>query len=625
MSTTHLPLSFQLSLEDKDRNRAILCKWVTGFRRNSKTKPYLLTEALRLHLFPNAPPTSVVPERLSGPVLQKIQEHMEYLGDELDNINLDEMEDVSGKGSMVGDSPSVITINSNDSVSKSSTVSDTSFKGFTTKSKSQSISSLPSLSCKPKIKSTKKSAHKQDKSKTKSNSQGSSNKNPPQEPHKAPDMESKKDFEAMTASVFSQIRTELADVRSIRTELIGIRSSIKSDMADLATEMSSTVQTLEEKFDSKVNALANNLSDRKPGDSPSPDMPPTDSLPDFEPQNPWRSARYAPFSAGMLTIEGIGTRPISDFERYPPEGRLPYCFVRLSQEASVREDRVPKETVIYPRERAQTCLMQEMKEAECVNSRLLPYKGNLTMFQTHPDMPNPVATKVLEAVNQAILEDKPSTPLKEEESTSFLFPGDSPAWENVTQTFSNGKLQPDCASVQFNEDLPKIPDSLLKAEFETRTRLARTLHSFTLAEMSSIKYPDLDVFKVLSKSMVQSLRQDLADFALARRRCRKHVLRNAMIRHEPTKLINGIIWGINLFPNDLVRETIDAATSANQSLRTRWDLSFKRKSQEDSGPQPKNNPRKKQRPNYNYRFNKAQNQHSVMVSVPSSSHQAQLN
>ena len=114
------------------------------------------------------------------------------------------------------------------------------------------------------------------------------------------------------------------------------------------TELSTAVHSLDRKFESRINALSTHLTERNPTDAAQPDMPPADALPDFEPQNPWRSARYAPFSGSMLTIEGVGTRPISDFERHPPEAELPFCFVRLSQEASIREDRVPRETVIYP-------------------------------------------------------------------------------------------------------------------------------------------------------------------------------------------------------------------------------------------------------------------------------------
>ena len=90
------------------------------------------------------------------------------------------------------------------------------------------------------------------------------------------------------------------------------------------------------------------------------------------------------------------------------------------------------------------------------------------MFTTPRELPNPFATKVLEAAHQAVLEDKPAPTLREENLTSLLFPGDSEGWENVASTFSVGKLSPDCFSQQFNENLPGLPDGLINKKFETR-------------------------------------------------------------------------------------------------------------------------------------------------------------
>ena len=115
----------------------------------------------------------------------------------------------------------------------------------------------------------------------------------------------------------------------------------------------------------------------------------------------------------------------------------------------------------------------------------------------------------------------------------------------MAQTFSMGRLAPDCASTQFNEDLSKLPDQLLTAKFESCSRLARTLHSFTLAEMGIFRYPELEFLKVLTTSMVCSLRHDLFELAVARHNCSKHVLQHASIRHEPTKLINDPLWETN--------------------------------------------------------------------------------
>ena len=131
------------------------------------------------------------------------------------------------------------------------------------------------------------------------------------------------------------------------------------------------------------------------------------------------------------------------------------------------------------------------------------------MFTTPQDMPNPFSSKVLEAVLQALLDDKPSPSLREEEFTSFLFPADSEAWVDVASTFSAGRLSADCSSQQFNESLPKLPDSLIAKEFEARSRLARSLHSFALAEYMMPKDYQNELLKVLVKPMVCSLRHDL--------------------------------------------------------------------------------------------------------------------
>ena len=69
----------------------------------------------------------------------------------------------------------------------------------------------------------------------------------------------------------------------------------------------------------------------------------------------------------------------------------------------------------------------------------------------------------------------------------------------------------------------------------------------------------------------------------ARNQCRGHVLKYATIRHEPKKLIEGSVWGPNLFPATEVAAAIDAAATSNQNLRERWNLSYKRRFQDSSG------------------------------------------
>ena len=67
------------------------------------------------------------------------------------------------------------------------------------------------------------------------------------------------------------------------------------------------------------------------------------------------------------------------------------------------------------------------------------------------------------------------TALKEEGATSLPFPADPEEWEAVHTTSTTGKFEPNIASTQFNEDLYKLPDGLIKVEYESRIRLQRTI------------------------------------------------------------------------------------------------------------------------------------------------------
>ena len=85
-----------------------------------------------------------------------------------------------------------------------------------------------------------------------------------------------------------------------------------------------------------------------------------------------------------------------------------------------------------------------MRESGCDNTKLLPHKGGLTIFTTSQDMLTPFAINVLDAVIHSLgEEEKKDVVLREEDSTSLLFPNDSPAWENVASTFTTGHLSQD--------------------------------------------------------------------------------------------------------------------------------------------------------------------------------------
>ena len=374
------------------------------------------------------------------------------------------------------------------------------------------------------------------------------------------------------------------ELAQVLASITAFREEVKYELVQQRQEM---VQQ-KEKLEGQISHVQAQLSHPQGNVAPHMMLPAVESLPTYDSSNPWRPALFAPYAGGLLTIEGLGTRPITDFERFPENAELPYCYVRLSEDAAIREDKVPRETVIYSRERAQSCLVQELKAEGCTNSRILPHNGSLTIFQTPVEMEMPFASKVISAVNQALREDKASPKLREEEFTSLLLPGDTEPWKDILSTFTTGKLSLNAAAEQFNEDLPLLTDTLVKAEYEAKSRFARTLHTFSLLELTANQNPEVEFMRVIVKSMTSSLRFDAFAFGEARRKCRKHVLQNARIRHEPAKLINGPIFGEHLFPNHLVQEAIEAASRANQSLRTRWDLPLKRKYTEGHGPHPKN-------------------------------------
>ncbi|XP_068238907.1 uncharacterized protein [Palaemon carinicauda] len=343
------------------------------------------------------------------------------------------------------------------------------------------------------------------------------------------------------------------------------------------SQIGSLVGTLSQRLQNQENLMENLMRSGLPQQQQYV-IPNASKLPEFVKSNPWRLALHAPFKDGMLTIEGCGTRPVEDFEFYPPGLQFPFPgFARLTEEALVRLDKVPKETVIYPKEQAQSAWVQTLNEWECVNTMLTPHKSSYTMFVVEGQTPTPFTTKMMDLALQAVNEDKPLPQLRETDLTSLLFPGDHDCWTDAPATFTAGKLNADCASTQFSERLPRLPDSLIRLEFDARMRLSRSINSATMAEMSSLVYEEEPLFKILTKSLLQTLLSDAYDFILARRRCWKHVLSEASIRHEPNKLIKAPIWGPDLFPEDMVNNVLSEAARVNQSLKVRLGLIPKRK------------------------------------------------
>ena len=173
----------------------------------------------------------------------------------------------------------------------------------------------------------------------------------------------------------------------VPSPVVSPRSVIQEELAaSMPALVSAVMQSLQPKLD-VLDTKIQNL-----GHSEESLMPSVRSLPPYDEQNPWRSALRAPCQNDMITVEGLGTRPISDFEVFPPDGTFPYVYIRLNELASVREDKVPKETVLFPLNKAQGVLIQTLKGANCKNTKMLPFKGSLTVFMTLGELPNPFAT-----------------------------------------------------------------------------------------------------------------------------------------------------------------------------------------------------------------------------------------
>ncbi|XP_068226592.1 uncharacterized protein [Palaemon carinicauda] len=594
------------SPEQKTAARATLKVWVGGFARNVKSKqPYVLSEDYCAMIYPNAKSSAAVARHVAAPIIADIdatiagfidqeQDPLDAPGDLEDNVasmNLDvepmllDDPDAGRVVSEAGVTGAEIPILS-PALSSSSDLS--SFHGFS----GDRDSSHRSHPVPPKDKSTSRTLPKARKPHKASHS-SKSNTNPSS---KASGSSSKSHDPGV------QPATSAPSPGLSESAMLRIVSEMQSK---IVSEMQAKMDTMFSNIGQRLGALEQGAPERVQSSL----IPDASKLPPFTKNNPWRMALHSPFSDGMLTLEGLGTRPLEDFEFFPPGLAFPFHgYARLTEDALVRLDKVPKETVIFPKEQAQSVWARFLNDIGCTNTMLTPYKSSFTMFLMDKNTVTPCVNKVAELAFQYALEEKPLPPIREVDPISLLLPSGIECWDNVHTTFTSGKLTADCASVMFSERLPRLPESLIKQEYDSRLRVGRTLNLATSTESIALTYDTESIFKSLNKATLQSLYFDLYDFAIAKRRCRKHVLAEATIRHEPNKLIRSSCWGSNLFPEDLVEEVLAEATRVNQSLKARWGLTPKRK-YDPANYQARG--RKKLRPYTSTQFRQQQSSSSV--------------
>ncbi|XP_068235580.1 uncharacterized protein [Palaemon carinicauda] len=551
-----LLLSEEADDESLREARATLRPWVSGFGRNAPAgAPYLLDGDMASRLFPGST-TAAVPPETAAPLIEVIRETIlteeEVLVTEAEPyLGLDEepMDEQVGGVELV------------DPLSPHTPSSTTSFHGF---DKPTASPRGPSIPVRPKVKPLR----------TFKPSALPLSVSPVPGPSKDPDVHiAIPKTVTPKKSKSTKSRASLEDqARGPPLSAAMVRDIVKEQIQQYLQQSRADRGAMTELKDMVASLI------RSGTQMPPPSAPDASKLPPFEKNNPWRFALHAPYIDGAITLEGIGTRPLEDLEFYPPGLEFPFNgFVRLKEHALVRLDKVPKETVIFPKEQAQSFWARTLSDWGCTNSKLTPHKGAYTIFTASPGITLPITDKVAALTFQAIKEGSAMPALKETDPTSMLIPSTVTIWDDAPATFTVGKLDPDCASNLFSEKLPKLPDILLKTEFEARNRLARSLHSITSVESLTSLYPTETMFRVFTKNLSLSFQIDLHEFCSARVSCRKHVLSEATIRHEPNRLIASPCWGKNLFPQEEVNKVLQDAARANQNLQVRWGLTAKKR------------------------------------------------
>ncbi|XP_068243753.1 uncharacterized protein [Palaemon carinicauda] len=309
--------------------RSSLQTWVSGFGRNAPQGcPYLLDGDMASRLFPGSP-SAAVPTDLATPLIDVIravlptEEEHQLSGDvsALD-IHVELMYDQVSGVEDLAESFLSPTPSSSSSFLSFDKPSASPWEGY--------------LLVRPKVKPIKKQKPKP------INPASPPTMSPVPGPSSAPDI-----------PVMSKTPPPSKGQRGKSAKA---KASAAGSSSDPPVTMSMVQDMMESKLE-KHSAVMTELKDMvasllRSGSQPAPPVgPDTSKLPPFDKNNPWRFARHAPYLDGTLTLEGLGTRPLEDLEFYPPDLQFPFNgFVRLKEHALVRMDKVPKETVIFPKE-----------------------------------------------------------------------------------------------------------------------------------------------------------------------------------------------------------------------------------------------------------------------------------
>lgn len=340
---------------------------MAGFGRNVPLgRPYVLSEAICNLLFPGARFAAAVPAEVAAPLIEHIREATQPPQDvniaaevsaevaainlDLEPMNVEPDQEVGREVSEAGGASSLFNSSS----------SSSSFQGF---QKSAYLEDR-SRSTVPKVKTLK----------TKGLSKSS-------RPHKSNPVAPSKSRALSPVASTSKAAPPAKGSRSRAVKvsppqpnfdpeafadflLQKLDKKVEARISDLSSQLASGLKpsddhwkSLAERMQNQENVLSGFVRSGVAAQTYA--VPDAYSLPPFDKGNPWRLALHAPRHEDTLTIEGLGTRRLEELEFFPPDLVPPYPgYARLTEEAWIRSGKVPKETVIFPRDQAQSALLR---------------------------------------------------------------------------------------------------------------------------------------------------------------------------------------------------------------------------------------------------------------------------